>query len=292
MKITARFLSTTLVLVLCASSISFAASDPASFTSQKEKILVQEDQITDKDLLLDRAKRGITDDKDSNFKFKLEGDTVNVVDEYQTTQLLEKTSVGDEIISDYAATGIIELNVEPEDTSKEAIAKVCASAKDCGSIFFTKSGESKQLIATDSQIGDDHMTTHVLVYNTIYYTNTTKTDYLGKTSKCSTFTKATGKLTTYDGASFSNAKVKLYAAGQEIISGKLITPTTAVSLGTASSYTKATGFTAMFRELGTVDAPVYSIKTTIPWTRSGESGTSVCTYVYVLGDVDGTWFDD
>lgn len=169
--------------------------------------------------------------------------------------MLEKKSIGSITESKYAATGIVEYE-----------------------------------ITSNQSIGDDYMTTHVLVYNTIYYTNSTGTDWNGQVVNCSTFTKATGQLTVYDGAAYSNAKVTLFESGIRLSDGRQIGPKKDVTLGASRSYTANTGFPALSNNWGYVDAPVYSIKTVIPWTRGGSSGTSTVTYVYIVGDPEGYWF--
>lgn len=221
--------------------------------SPKERILFEQKEIKDPNLLLERAKKNINDDKGAKFDFKLDK-TSKVLNTYQTTQLVEKKSIGNITESEYVATGIVEY-----------------------------------AIASNHSIGDDYMTTHVLVYNTIYYTNSTGTDWNGNVVDCSTFTKGTGQLTVYDGAAYSNA-VTFFESGIQLSNGAQIGPKKTVTIGTARTYSSNTNFPALSNNWGYVDAPVYSIKTVIPWNRGGTSGTSTCTFVYIVGDPEGQWF--
>lgn len=255
MKKFSKIISATLILVLCMSSFSLAANPETSLNSPKEKILFQQKEITDKDQLLERAKQNINDDKNAKFGFKMDDD-LKVIKKYYTTQLLEKKNVGDAVESTFAATGIVEV------------------ARGNGTM------------------GDDYMTLHVLVYNTMYYTTSTAPDYNGNVTACATFTRATGQLTKYDGASYSNVKIKLYQMGIEQSTGNGVNPIKTVNIGTAASYSIYTGFTALSDNWGVVDVPVYTIRTDIPWTRGTTSGTSSVSFVYVLGDRNGTWFEN
>lgn len=245
------------VLALSTATISFAVVDESK-PELKVKVVKINKEIKEKDLLLERAKKNINDDKGSKFEFNMKDGGLNaeVINTYQTSQLLKESIVNGIKTSDYAATSIVEL-ATPTTYSH-------------GSGTYTGGG-------------------HVYVYNTIYYTLSEMLDKNNTLWPCATFSRATGTFTRYDGVATSNHKIVLYEGGVRLPDLAMVGLPKPYSLGTALSYDKTTGFPAMTNLTGTFDAPVYSIKTTMNWSRGGSSGISNCTYTWILGTSAGDW---
>lgn len=103
------------LLALVLSIIFTVSLSNTSFASSGENIIEKNDQITDLNILWDRASRGISDDNSLKFKGEIKDNVEKfIVDKKSTTQLIKKVKKADGKIESEYATTVFTVITEPK----------------------------------------------------------------------------------------------------------------------------------------------------------------------------------